>query len=152
MPQTQTMPGPGQGGALGIDNIQETAMNVIYNVASIVTLPVEIFIRPWHGTRYFSAPIAFLSAMMLIVASAFLGIATSVAGMIPLVQIRGPVGMYGLGSFTSLFFLASIAHGFRLWRRMIHMELEENSTYEGPALFFFALLPRGSSFWFVRII
>jgi hypothetical protein len=35
---------------------------------------------------------------------------------------------------------------------MIHMELEENSTYEGPPLFFFLMLPKGSSFWFCRIV
>lgn len=32
------------------------------------------------------------------------------------------------------------------------MELEQHSRYEGPALPFFAFLPKSNSFWFTRIV
>jgi hypothetical protein len=152
MSQTQSAPPTGNAGQMGIDNIQGAAMNVIYTVSGIVTMPVEILLRLQFGTTYFPAPNLFLSAIMLILMSALFGIATAMTQMIPFVRVSGPAGMFGMGSFTSLFFIAGAVHGFRTWRRMIHMELEENSTFEGPALFFFALLPKGSSFWFVRIV
>jgi hypothetical protein len=137
---------------MGIDNIQGAAMNVIYTVSGIVTMPVEELIRWYFGTTYFPAPNLFFSAIMLILASAFFNIATAMTQMIPFVRVSGPAGMFGIGSFTSLFFIVSVIHGVRTWRRMIHMELEENSTFEGPALFFFAFLPKGSNFWLVRIV
>jgi hypothetical protein len=152
MTETQGMPGTGQAGQMNIGNIEETMMNIVHTVASFFTYPVEIGLRPQYGTTYFSAPIMFISLIMMVLASTFFGIATAMTQMIPFVRIAGPSGMFGLGSFTSLIFLASIAHGLRLWRRMIHMELEENSTYEGPPLFFFLMLPKGSSFWFCRIV
>jgi hypothetical protein len=151
MSQNNAQPGQ-QSGELNINQIEETAMNIVYNVASIVTLPVECFLRVHFGTRYFAAPIAFMSAMMLIIASAFVGVATSAAQMIPFAHVQGPVGLYGLGSFTGLFFLASFIHGIRTWRRMIHLHLEVCSTFEGPPLFFFQLLPRAESFWFCRLV
>jgi len=142
----------GQGSQIGIDNIQEYAMNVVYMVASIITLPIEIFLRPWFGTTYFPAPVLFMSAIMMVFWTALFGLAVGLSQMIPFVSIRGPVGMFGMGSFTSLFFLASFAHGFRTWRLMLHMEREQNSVFEGPPLPFFKLMPKGTSFWFVRIV
>jgi hypothetical protein len=71
--------------------------------------------------------------------------------MIPFLYAR-PVGVFGIASMTKLFFLASFVHGLRTWRRMIRPELEDNSMFEGPALPFFALLPKGDSFWVVRIL
>jgi hypothetical protein len=122
-------------------------MNVVSAVASVFTMSSEIHLHPTFGTRYFPAVNLFLSLIMMLLFSAFFGIAEGIGQMIPFASVRGPVGLFGIGSFTTLFFFASIAHGFRLWRRMIHMELEE-----GPALFFFAMLPKGKSFWFVRIV
>jgi len=135
-----------------IEQFQETALNVIYNVASIFTMPVEILIRPQFGSRYFSAPNLFLSAIMLSLVAAFTTIAEGVGHMIPFVHVRGPAGMFGMGSMTTLFFLANLIHGLRIWRRMIDMSREGNSMFEGPPLPFFKLLPKGENFWFVRIV
>jgi hypothetical protein len=117
-----------------IEQFQETALNVMYNVASIFTMPVEILIRPQFGSRYFSAPNLFLSAIMLTLAAAFTTLTQSVGQMIPFVRVRGPAGMFGLGSLTTLFFLANIVHGLRIWRRMIDMSREGNSMFEGLAM------------------
>src|SRR5450631_4282154 len=108
----------GQG---SIEQFQETALNVMYNVASIFTMPVEILIRPQFGSRYFSAPNLFLSAIMLSLAAAFSSIAEGVGNMIPFVHVRGPVGAFGIGSMATLFFLANIVHSIRIWRRMLDM-------------------------------
>jgi hypothetical protein len=148
----ESMPGASQAGEMNIYTMHETAMNVVYALASIVTMPVESFVRPWFGSTYYAPPIFFLALFMLIVASAFFGVATGLAGMIPGTNIREPAGIYSLGSITTLFLLAGFVHGCRIWRRMIRMELEENSTFEGPPLPIFALLPKGDSFWFVRLV
>jgi hypothetical protein len=131
---------------MNIGTMHETAMNIVYLIATIITMSVEIFLRPQFGTTYFPPPMVFISALMLVFATAFFGLITMATSMIPFVRIAGPsgmFGMFGLGAFTSAYFIASIAHGFRLWRRMIHMELEQVSAYEGDALPFFRLLPKG---------
>ena len=137
---------------MSVDQLQETALNVMYNVASIFTMPVEMLIRPWFGSRYFSAPNLFLSAIFMLFGSAFLTITTAAGQMIPFVRFRGPVGLYGFGSMTELFFLAAFVHGIRVWRRMIDMSREANSIFEGPPLPIFGWLPNGRSFFLVRIV
>lgn len=150
MTQRQGMPGeqPGQ----NIEQMQDMAMNVTYNFASVVVMPIEILLYPWFGTRYFLPPIFLLSAMMMAVASALFSVADSVGQMIPFVHVHGAAGIFGIASMTKLFFLASLIHGPRLWRRMLDMSREPNSLSEGPPLPFFRLLPLGSSFWFRRIV
>jgi hypothetical protein len=144
---------PGQqGGQMNIEQMQETAMNVAYNLSSIVTMPVEIWLRLWFGSTYFSALILPFSAAMMMLASAFSSIAGSVGQMIPFVHLRGPAGIFGIGDMTRLFFLATFVHGIRIWRLMIHPEREDVSFFEGPPLPFFRWLPKGNSFHFVRII
>ena len=60
--------------------------------------------------------------------------------------------MFDLTSLSELYFTVSTLHGYRLFKRMTHMERETHSKYEGEALPFFKLLPKGQSFWFTRII
>ena len=67
-------------------------------------------------------------------------------------RIQQPQALFGISSLTKLFFLLLFLHGFRLWRLMFKMELEQNSRYEGPALPFFYLLPWSKYFWFTRIV
>jgi hypothetical protein len=137
---------------MSIDQLQETALNVIYNFASIFTMPVEILIRPWFGSRYFSAPNLFFSAIFMTFASAFLTVATAAGQMIPFVRFRGAAGLYGFGAMTELFFLAAMFHGIRIWRRMIDMSREANSVFEGPPLPIFGWLPNSHAFYLVRIV
>lgn len=66
--------------------------------------------------------------------------------------LHAPAGIFDMGSLPKLFFIAGFLHGIRKWRLMLHMELEENSMFEGPALPFFRLLPKGNSYWWVRLI
>ena len=151
MAQKQGPPGQ-QGGQMNIEQMQETAMNVSYNLSSIVTMPVEIWLRLFFGSTYFSALILPFSLGMMLAASAFSSVAGTVGQMIPFVHLHGPVGIFGIGDMTLLFLLSSVVHGIRIWRRMIHPETEEISFFEGPPLPFFRLLPKGNSFWFVRIV
>jgi hypothetical protein len=137
---------------MSIDQLQETALNVVYNVCSVLTMPIEMLIRPWFGSRYFSAPNLFLSAMFMTFASVFLTVATAAGQMIPFIHMRGPVGLFGMGSMAELFFLAAFVHGIRVWRRMIDMSREPNSVWEGPALPIFGWLPKGQVFFLVRIV
>jgi hypothetical protein len=137
--------------AMSFAQMQQTAMNVVENLCSIVCMPVEIVLRPLYGTRYFPVPIAFFSAMMMIFLPFLSATATAVTNMIPFHTSRPPAGLFGIGSFAMLYFFLSFLQGFRLWRRMVHMEMEQNSTFEGPPLPFFRLIP-GNRFWLTRIV
>ena len=138
--------------AMGAEQLQNYAMNVVEGFCSIVTMPIEIILRPQYGTRYFPVPIVFLSAMLMLFLPFLSSMATGVANMVPFHSAEAPSGLFGIGSLSSLFFFISFLHGFRLWRRMIHMELEINSEFEGPPLPFFHLIPGSKSFWFTRIV
>lgn len=143
---------PGESGGLNINELQETAMNVVETLCGILCRPVELVLRPWHGTRYFQVPVIFFSSLLMILLPAFSAVATGVVSMIPFSHAQPPIGLFDIGSLAKLYFLLSFVHGIRIYRRMIHMELEENSEYEGPALPFFYLIPGSSSFWRLRIL
>jgi hypothetical protein len=142
--------GQTQQSTMNIDQLQDMMLNVVYNVCSIVTTPVEMALRPLYGSRYFSPVTMFFTAVMMMLLPLFSEMATGLAHMIPFAHVRGPVGMFGIATLSKLYFYGSFIHGLRIWRRILHMEMEECSTYEGPALPIFIILP--GSWWMVRII
>jgi hypothetical protein len=77
---------------------------------------------------------------------------TAVTSMIPFLHSAPPVGMFGIDALSKLFFLLLIVNAVRLYRRVLTPSKELNSRYEGPPLPFFAFLPKGDSFWRVRIV
>jgi hypothetical protein len=147
-------PQQGQNSPMNIDQMQNAAMNVVEGICGILSMPVEIILRPYYGTQYFPVPVVFFSAVFMILLAAFSAMATGVTHLLPFIPglARSPAALFGMGSLVKLYFLMALIHGFRLWRRMLHPELESHSQYEGPALPFFRLLPRGQSFWFTRIV
>jgi len=138
--------------AMSIEQLHNFAMNVVENVCSMVCMPVEVILRPQYGTRYFAIPTVFFSAMLMIFLPLFSSLVTGLVSMIPFTHVQAPVGLFGLGSFSTLYFLLVFFHGFRLYRRMIFMNLEKNSEFEGPPLPFFRLIPGSQSFYFTRIV
>jgi len=118
-------------GSMSLNQIQDFAINFVYNACSIVTMPVEMAIRPQYGSRYFPPVVMFLSAMLMVFLPLFFTFATAVVQMIPFARFRGPVGLIGMWGISRLFFLGSLVHGVRVWKRMIRMETEKNSLYEG---------------------
>jgi hypothetical protein len=78
--------------------------------------------------------------------------ATGVENMLPFTHTQAPAGIFGIASLAKVYFLLSFVHGIRLWRRILHPELEDLSTFEGPGLPIFQLLPKSDNFWFQRII
>lgn len=145
---TPSLTNPSQG---SIDHLQDNAINIVYNVCSIVTMPVELALRLFHGTRYFSPVIMFFSAAMMTLVPMVFSFAGAVAGMVPFARMQASIGIIGIWGLSKLFFLGCLIHGIRKWRLMLHMERESNSVYEGPPLFFFTWLPN-ASFWRIRII
>ena len=135
-----------------IDQLQNYALNAVEVLCSILCMPVEILLRPRYGTRYYPVYVTFFSAMMMIFLPVFGTVTSGVVSMIPFHQAAVPVGMFDIWSLSKLFYLLLFLHGFRLWRRMIYMDLETFSQFEGPALPFFRLLPGGRSFYLVRIV
>jgi hypothetical protein len=128
-----------------IQQLYRGSIRVAEGVCTIVTTPIEYFLRPFFGTRYFE-PVQMMFTWLVMMALPILGQASAylpVGGDSP--------GLVGLGTLSTLFFLSHIIHGPRLWRRVLRMELEGHSEYEGEALPFFARLPYGHVFWVVRI-
>lgn len=137
---------------MNIQRINDVAMNAVENLCSIVTMPVEIIIRPQYGTRYFPVPVVFFAVFMMIILPALSALFTGVQQMIPFSSYRAPLGLFGIGSLAKLYFALSVVHSVRLYRRMLDMSSEVCSEYEGPPLPFFRLLPKSRSFWFTRIV
>jgi hypothetical protein len=138
-------------GMMNVEQWENLALNVIEFLTSVVCMPVEIILRPWYGSRYFSVAVIFFSAVMMILLPAFGAFASGVATVLPLAHRPVIIGLFSIGSLSKLYFFLSFFHGFRVWRRMIHMEIEQHSHFEGPPLPVFRLLP-GKSFWFIRIV
>jgi hypothetical protein len=136
--------------SMSMNQIQDFALNFVYNATSIVCLPVEMALRPNYGSRYVSPVVQFFTTGLMIVLPFLFGFAQFVTRMIPFAGFRGPIGLIGMAGISKLFFLGAFAQGFRVWRRMLDMSREENSLYEGPPLFFFRRLP--FSFWVIRIV
>jgi hypothetical protein len=124
----------------------ETMMNMVFNMCSILTLPIEMVLRPQYGSQYFSPLVTCLTSMVMMFIPLFSGI--GFAHLLPFAS--PPSGLFGLGTISRLYFLGGFIHGFRIWRRMIHMELEVHSEFEGPPLPIFRILP--GTFYVVRII
>jgi hypothetical protein len=137
---------------MSIDQLQNVAMNVVEGVCSIIARPIELILRPWHGTRYFPVPVVFFSTMLMVFLPLLSAVATGLTQLIPGAGVRPPVGLFGIGSLSKLYFLLSFIHGIRLWWLMIHLEKEVLSEFEGAPLPFFRLLPGSASFWATRII
>ena len=142
----------GESGAMNVSQLQDSAMNLVDALCSILSRPVEMILRPWHGTRYFPVAVIAFSTLLMIMMPVVSALFTSVVSMIPFSSARPPIGLFGIGSLAKLYFLLSFGHSIRLYRRMIHMELEQNSEFEGPPLPFFQLIPGSSSFWRTRIL
>jgi hypothetical protein len=134
-----------------IEQMQKTAMDVIETLCGIISMPVEMILRPFYGTRYFPIPVVFFTLLTMTFLPLVGSVVTSAANMIPFRGTHAPVGLFDVGSFATLFFVMSFLQGFRLWRRMLHPETEQLSTWEGPAFPFFRLIPGGRSFFFTRI-
>jgi hypothetical protein len=135
-----------------VEHLQNNAMEFVSALCSVICWPVEMLLRPGYGTRYTPPPIQFFSMVMMIVGPAFIMFFNNFMHMIPLLSVPPTRGMFSLGDFARIYFLASAVHGVRLWRRILNPALEKHSEFEGGALPFFQFFPRGTSFWCVRIV
>jgi hypothetical protein len=141
---------PENTGALSVDHLNHTALNAVEVICSVASMPIAMLLRPWFGTRVFPPPVCFLAAMMMIALPVASALIDAVSGMIPFFHASPSIGLFDIASLSKLFFISGIVHSVRLYRRMIHMHLEENSTYEGRALPFFRFIPWTNSFWLTR--
>jgi hypothetical protein len=123
----------------------QAGVQIARNLCSIVTTPIEYALRPSFGTRYFD-PIQLMLTWLLMLCLPFLGMASNDPDAPALSR-----GLLGLGTLSFLFFASHLIHGPRLWRRMMQMDREQHSEFEGDALPFFAELPFGDRFWPVRL-
>jgi hypothetical protein len=136
---------------MNLPSMHRYGMAVVESVCTIFTMPLEMILRPQYGTRYFSPPLAFFSAVLMVFLPIFSSAADSFGRLIPFSRGAAPAGLFGLSSLSGLFFFLLLLHSPRLWRRMVYMHLEQYSEFEGPALPVFPLIPGGRSFWITRI-
>jgi hypothetical protein len=138
----------GESGIFNIHDLHNAGINALNLFCSIFCMPVEMILRPFYGTRYFPPAVIFRSTMWVFFMPIFLmGIS-----MIPFVGGQPPPGMFDISSFAKLFFLLLFAHSIRTYVRMVHVEKEEFSWYEGQPLPFIPLIPGSASFWRTRIL
>ena len=146
------MLGQNESGSMSLEQLNDTGMNVVETICSIGCWPLEIILRPWHGTRYCSITVSFFSTMLMIALPVLSVLTGAVTQLIPGTQVPQPAGIFTIASFSKLYFLLSFIHGIRRFRLMIHLEKESLSEFEGPPLPFFKLLPGSASFWAMRIL
>ena len=79
---------------MDINHFQDAMINIVYNVCSIVTMPVEMVLRPQYGSRYFPPVIMFFTAVMMIVLPVFSALAEGVGRMVPFMRFQGAVGPF----------------------------------------------------------
>ena len=142
----------GLSGLFNINQLEYIALNVVENFCAVLSRPVEIIIRPWHSSRYFTLPIIFFTNAMMIALPILSVLTTAMVSMIPFVRVHPPMGLFDISSFAKLYFLLTLIHGVRIYRLMIHPEKEKHSQFEGPPLPFFQLLPKSNNFWFTRTV
>jgi len=134
-----------------VSRLQDQMVDLVYSFCSIFTFPVEMVIRPQYGSRYFQPVTMFLSAVLMIVLPVLFAITSAVSGLLPFAKPTVTFGLIGIWGFSKLFFIGSIVHGVRIFRRMINMSRELSGVWEGPPLPFFTWLP-GASHWKIRLI
>jgi hypothetical protein len=146
MPNQQAAPGP-----LSAAAMQQRQLEGMEFLLSVAARPTEMLLRPFHGTLYYKLPVVALSTAMMLVIPAAIAVISAIAGMIPFFHAAPSVGMFGIGTFSEVYFVASLCHAVRLWRRMTHMHTEDISDFEGPALPIFQYIP-WQSFHMTRIV
>jgi hypothetical protein len=144
---------PQQSKGMNFNQTQETARNIVYGFCSIFSMPVEVILRPQYGTRYFQPQIAVFSVVTMLTLSMISSLAMSYTNPLFMAAhiYKQPQGLFSIGSLCELFIFMMFLHAPRLYSRMIHMDREPHSEFEGPALFFFQLIPGGKSFYFTRV-
>jgi hypothetical protein len=130
---------------MNIADNEESALNLVSFICAIFTTPWEMALRPRYGTRYVPPSVLGASCLLMIVLPLLGALFQSVQSIIPFSHPAPAIGMFGFDVLAKLFFAALVLHAIRLKRLMFHLELEENSYFEGPALAFFSLVP-----WFRR--
>jgi hypothetical protein len=124
---------------VGMDHWQDRIVNTVFNFCSMVTMPVEMVLRPKHGTRYFSPLAIVMSTIMMLVFPTFFTL-----------LFGEDVGFIGLSGFMELYFVGLLIHGIRKIYLMVHPEKEKNSYLPNDHLFFFDWLPN-PTYWRIRI-
>ena len=113
-------------------------VDTVFNFCSIVAMPVEMQLHPFHGTRFYSPLVILMSTVMMLIVPTFFSFGDN-------------DGLIGIGLIQRTFFVALVAHGVRKFRLMLHPEREKNSYLANDHWFFFNWLPK-ASFWRVRIV
>lgn len=135
-----------------IEHLQNPAINIVELLCSVICYPVELFLRPWAGSRSTPSAVVFFSSAMMLFLPLVGAVVSSFTHMVPFMSTPPPVGMFDLGDFAKVYFLGCTYHMARKWYLLRHMEKELVSRFEGRPLPFFYLLPNARSFYLTRIV
>ena len=111
----------GQQSPVDINRFQDGMINLVYNVCSIVTAPVEMVLRPQYGSRYFPPVIMFFTAVMMILLPLFAELAESAGRMLPFMRFRGGTGLFGIATFSKLYVFGSWYMQWQFLRGLMDM-------------------------------
>jgi hypothetical protein len=139
-------------GAMNVEHLQNSALNTLELICSVLCRPLDMICRPWHGTRYFQVPVVFATSILMILLPVIAAVYLNIAQMIPFMSVPVPRGLFGFAALAKLYFAMSVWQGYRHWQAMLHMEREPHSEFEGPPLPVFNLIPWFSLFWRTRIL
>ena len=100
-----------------LQEFYEGGIRLSHGVCGIVTTPVEYFLRPFFGTRYFD-PVQMMFTCLLMM---LLPLLTGFTNVVPVFGggAYSGRGYVGLGTLSLLFFASNLIHGPRLWRRIM---------------------------------
>jgi hypothetical protein len=141
-----------QPGALSTAALDQKGLEGTELFASILSRPVEVFLRLESGSLHYSLAVIAASTGMMLVVPALITAVFTVISLIPFTHFSPSVGLFSLWNFSEAFFVMSVYHAFRIWRRVTRMHTEDFSGFEGPPLFFFAYCPWARSHWTTRIV
>jgi hypothetical protein len=85
-------------GETGIDQMQNTAINLVDFACSVIAEPIEILLRRWFSSRYLSVPVKVLALAMMAVLPAIAAVFSGTAFRIPFINVPPPRGMFDLGA------------------------------------------------------
>ncbi len=94
-------PIPNQSQTMSLDQFQDAGTNIVFMFTSIFTRPLELLLRPWHGSRYFSPIVIFLSSALMLLLPAFTATTQAVVGMIPFGPHFAVVPRFDIASLES---------------------------------------------------
>lgn len=95
-------PMPSQPSPMSFEQMQEAGTNLVFMFTSIFTRPLELILRPWHGSRYHSPVVVFLSSALMLMLPLFAAGVEGALSTIPFGPHLSVTPAFDIGSLAKL--------------------------------------------------